>query len=241
MSGVAASVGGPWSGCLHGGHGSSDVPAGRPCGRKLESVKANVFFSRMGELKMNKALLAVVGAALVAGTASAQLKTYTGGGGPINDLADQRFTIFVPDHWTPVIVDSIAIDMSHTWVGDLYIEVRHKTPNDYSVVLSDRPGVPASTFGNSNDLNGVYVFRDGFAPFSETGAVPPGTYGPHAGQTISRTVQDKFGEWSLFISDRAGGDVGTVRGWSITFNNVPAPGALALLGLGGLVAGRRRR
>ncbi len=112
---------------------------------------------------------------------------------------------------------------------------------DYSVVLCDRPGVPASTFGNSNDLNGNYVFRDGFAPLSETAAVPAGTYGPHAGQTIGRDVADKFGEWSLFISDNAGGDTGTVRGWSITFNNVPAPGSLALLGLGGIVAGRRRR
>ena len=192
---------------------------------------------------MNKALLAVVGAALVAGTASAQLKTYTGGGGAINDLASQRFTIFVPDH-SPAggsVVDNIAIDMSHTWVGDLFIEVRHKTPADYSVVLCDRPGVPASTFGNSSDLNGVYTFRDGFAPLSETGATPAGTYGPHAGQVISRGVQDKFGEWSLFISDNAGGDTGVVRGWSITFNNIPAPGSLALLGLGGLVAGRRRR
>ena len=196
---------------------------------------------------MNKALLAVVGAALVAGTASAQLKTYSGQGGDIADSAASRFSIFVPDH-SPAggsVVDNIAIDMSHTWVGDLFIEVRHKTPADYSVVLCDRPGNPASTFGNSDDLNGVYTFRDGFAPIPEnagaTGAVAPGTYGPHAGQVISRGVEDKFGEWSLFISDNAGGDTGTVRGWSITFNNVPAPGSLALLGLGGLVVGRRRR
>ena len=189
---------------------------------------------------MNKALLAVVGAALVAGTASAQLKTYSGAGGQIPDVSSTRFNIFVPDHG-PATVDNIPINMSHTWVGDLFIEVRHKTPADYSVVLCDRPGVPASTFGNSSDLSGNYVFRDGFAPLAETGATPAGTYGPHAGQVISRGVQDKFGEWSLFISDNAGGDTGVVRGWSITFNNIPAPGSLALLGLGGLVAGRRRR
>src|ERR1043165_9677142 len=108
----------------------------------------------MGVLEMNKILLGVVGAAAVATTASAQLKTYQGGGGAINDVSDQRFSIFVPDHGSAV-VDRAALDISHTWVGDLYIEVRHKTPADYVAVLLDRPGVPQSTFGNSDDLNGV--------------------------------------------------------------------------------------
>ena len=192
---------------------------------------------------MNKVILAVAGAAMVASSASAQVKTYTGGGGAINDLASQRFTIFVPDH-SPAggsVVDNIGMNIQHTWVGDLFIEVRHKTPADYSVVLCDRPGVPESTFGNSNDLNGTYIFRDGFAPISESAAVPAGTYGPIPGQVISRGVADKFGEWSLFISDNAGGDTGNVGSWSISFQNVPAPSSLALLGLGGLVAGRRRR
>jgi xanthosine utilization system XapX-like protein len=54
-------------------------------------------------------------------------------------------------------------------------------------------------------------------------------------------VADKFGEWSLFISDRAGGDFGSIGQWQINMVNLPAPGSLALLGVGGLVIGRRRR
>ena len=191
---------------------------------------------------MKNALIAVVGAAMIVGTSSATVvKTYTGQGGNIPDVSSARFTIFVPDH-SQSIVDNVTINgLTHTWAGDLYIEVRHKTPADYAVVLLDRPGVPASTFGNSNDLAGTYIFKDGFAPMSETGAIPAGTYGPHAGQVISRGVQDKFGEWSLFISDNAGGDTGSLSTWSIGFQNVPTPGSLALLGLGGLIGGRRRR
>lgn len=196
---------------------------------------------------MNRAFLTLVGATLLSGmtgTAAANfIATYYGGGGPIHDLSDQIFTMVVPDH-TPVgkitIVMGASLDVRHTWVGDLYVEFRHKMPHDYSVVLLDRPGVPASTFGNSADLNGVYVFMDGFAPIPEAGEVPAGPYGPHLGQLITRLVDDMFGEWTLLISDRSGGDSGELRGWSLTIFS-PAPGALTLLGLGGFVAARRRR
>ncbi|HED54817.1 MAG TPA: PEP-CTERM sorting domain-containing protein [Phycisphaerales bacterium] len=52
---------------------------------------------------------------------------------------------------------------------------------------------------------------------------------------------DAAGNWSIFITDNAGGDTGTVETISLEFTAVPAPASLALLGLGGLAATRRRR
>lgn len=188
-------------------------------------------------------LVAVAGFASGA-MAQSELKIYVGQPGPIADLTDNRFNLFVPDHGTILSFKAIEIDMQHTWCGDLTIVLTHKGPFPLSVVLLDRPGVPQSTFGNDDDMNGVYSFTDGGAPFPElgtaAGVVPPGTY---AGvEPLSRFVNnDKFGDWSLHIIDQAGGDVGQVFTWRIIVNNIPGPGPLALIGLAGLTALRRRR
>lgn len=55
------------------------------------------------------------------------------------------------------------------------------------------------------------------------------------------SVGGDAGVWTLRIYDWASGDTGSLGGWSIDVTHVPAPGALALLGLAGLVSGRRRR
>jgi hypothetical protein len=48
------------------------------------------------------------------------------------------------------------------------------------------------------------------------------------------------GNWSLFVVDDASADTGSIAGgWQIEV--IPSPGAMAMLGLGGLVAARRRR
>lgn len=50
---------------------------------------------------------------------------------------------------------------------------------------------------------------------------------------------DGTGTWTISVFDREAGDLGSLLGGAVTL--VPAPGAAALLGLGGLVATRRRR
>jgi hypothetical protein len=171
--------------------------------------------------------------AIFASSAAAELRTYTGPGGPISDLATQRFTIFVADHG-PANVDSIASDLHHTWAGDLFVTVRH---DDYSVTLMDRLGAPNSTRDNSDDLIGTYIFRDGYAPMPESwtaeGVILPGTYGPHRHEVVSRSVEDMFGVWTFTVIDAAGGDVGQVGWWSFTVDTVPAPSALMILVLFG--------
>lgn len=194
---------------------------------------------------MRPGFVVAVGAVSACRVATAQFDTYTGPGGPINDFTGQRFTIFVSQHGNAT-VEFVTLDISHTWAGDLYIEVRHKTPADYACILMNRPGVPQSRWGNSDDLDGVYTFKDGFTPIPETvgatGFIVPGMYGPHAGQMIRQVVSDSFGEWSLYISDDGGGDVGVLRSWSLTLLDLaPAPSSLGILGIGALVMARRKR
>jgi hypothetical protein len=49
--------------------------------------------------------------------------------------------------------------------------------------------------------------------------------------------------WTLTIVDRAGGDTGSISGWSAegTYTAVPEPASMAVLGLGAAALIRRRR
>ncbi len=63
-----------------------------------------------------------------------------------------------------------------------------------------------------------------------------------AGTIAASGVADTSGIWTITVSDEFDdfGQDGILNG-TITINKVPAPSALALLGMGGLLAGRRRR
>ena len=118
---------------------------------------------------------------------------------------------------------SIRVNMTHTWVGDLI--VRLTSPCGTSFVF-DRPGVPASLFGNSQDLGGVYTFNLAAAtiiPEVNTGAATiapgsfrpsntPGVAHPWTGLTFPCTAG---GNWTLTISDNGGGDLGRLIDWAI--------------------------
>jgi len=200
------------------------------------------------------AAVAALGVLALAASASANdPKSYTGQGGAFNDFVDPnpgvtRFEIFVPDSGEIKEMHSVVLNgLTHTWAGDLLITLTHKDTGT-TVVLVDRPGVTGGVgFGESQDYNGNYTFADGFAPipdeFGNAGAaLPSGTYGLHTGNALSAFVgEDKFGVWSLVVTDFAGGDTGALGNWVINMSNVPAPGALALLGLAGVAARRRRR
>lgn len=133
---------------------------------------------------------------------------------------------------------SLIVDVHHTWVGDLVIEL-DGGPNG-SIVLLDRPGVPESFFGDSADLDGVYIFRDGGAMFPEDSPGPSVTPGEYAPVQPFSSLLGADGTWTLRFTSHAAGDVGDVFGWWITYKPVPAPGAL-LLAPGGLPLLRRRR
>lgn len=196
-------------------------------------------------MKKTLAILAVAGLASVASAQSAP-KVYSTNPEPNLAIPDNNpqgvsSTIIVPD--TGIIADFeyLWIDMTHSWVGDLTITLSH---TGGSAIVLDRPGFPASTFGNSDDLAGIYTFTDVDPAFPETagsGLVAPGFYRSATDLGLAFNGDEKFGDWTLTIVDAAAGDTGTLNAWGFAVTNVPTPGAFALLGLGGLAAARRRR
>lgn len=115
----------------------------------------------------------------------------------------------------------VAVAIDHTWVGDLAISLT--SPLGTTVSLLDRPGVPAGSFGCSNDNMDV-VFSDAASVDPETSC--PGTTPWLSGAVLPASPLSAFdgestlGTWTLTVSDNAGGDTGNIVSWSL----VPTPG-----------------
>lgn len=133
----------------------------------------------------------------------------------------------------------VSINARHSWVGDLIIRVTSPCGTTF---LFDRPGVPASTVGNSNNLGtssattpppAVYIFDLAAATvIPETalaaGFIPTGSYRPSdVGGAAHNWAGLTFpcagtGNWTLSVSDNAGGDLGVIVDWAILYDS-PAP------------------
>lgn len=206
------------------------------------------------EMKHMKKTLAILAVAGLASVASAQ--TFPGAGvgaipdngGPTGVGLDITFAVSGTSIGNSL--DNVSITLTHSWAGDIVAVLT--APNGDNVQVMGRLGAGTTNgFGNSNDLSGTYRFFNAGTAMSTTGAVPAGDYaryGTLGGTTVPAVDADDYtvftgddlnGTWHLFVTDWAGSDTGSVSAAAITI--VPAPGALALLGLGGLAAGRRRR
>jgi hypothetical protein len=154
--------------------------------------------------------------------------------GPSNAPTTTTFAASSASTDTIITLDSITIrGLQHTWYSDL------------SFTLSN--GVSSVQFftdttGSGLDYNGDYTFVVGGAAFPTTGAVvPPGSYGASNDFSTTFAGASVGGPWTLSVTDAFTGDVGRLNSFELNFTVVPTPGAAALLGLGGLVMGRRRR
>lgn len=126
----------------------------------------------------------------------------------------------------------VRINARHSWVGDLKFTLTSPCGTTF---LFDRPGVPTTSFGNSNNLGttnaaipppAVYTFDlAGATVIPETalgsGFIPAGTYQPSdvngashnwAGLTFPCSAA---GNWVLNVADNASGDVGVLVDWQI--------------------------
>ncbi len=111
---------------------------------------------------------------------------------------------------------NVRVAITHTWVGDLKITLR--SPAGTVVTLLDRPGVPASTFGCSNDNMNV-TFDDAGSLNLETHCA--GTNPWYVGVALPASAlsafngQSSLGDWVLNVSDNAGADTGTLTAWEL--------------------------
>ena len=116
----------------------------------------------------------------------------------------------------------VALDISHTWVGDLIITLTH-AESGITRALVNRPGVIDTGFGCSG--NDIDLFLDDEATLSIQNDC---TGGPNpqqafiAGESYTPAQSlDVFdgvtldGNWTINVSDRAGGDIGTLHGWCL--------------------------
>ncbi len=117
----------------------------------------------------------------------------------------------------------VRVNLQHTWVGDISVQLTSPCGTTFTF---DRPGVPASTFGNSDDVNGVYVFdatlASGIPEVAVAGLVPAGNYAPTDANGVVNSTWAAMtfpcsaaGTWTLKIVDGAGGDVGTLIDWAL--------------------------
>ena len=135
---------------------------------------------------------------------------------PDDDPAGVSTTITVAD--TGSVLDmNVDLDIEHTWVGDLIVTL--ESPMGTSVTLIDQMGVPASTFGCSNNDLLVTLDDEAGAPIEDecTGSPITGSFIPN--EALSAFDGEEVnGDWILTISDNAGGDTGMLNAWTLNYD-----------------------
>lgn len=187
-------------------------------------------------------ILGYIALAMFVGTAAAQPKVYQWNGTqdiPDNDPAGTSNIITVPDHGDIADLD-VDLIIQHTWQGDIIVNLT--SPGGTTATLVNRPGFPALTFGFSADnygdpSSGAFFLDDEAASVYDQPAVAgpgisnvSGNWLPDLGPLSLFDGADKFGDWTINVSDNAGGDTGALLQWSLHFVNVPEPTTLGLLG-----------
>lgn len=124
---------------------------------------------------------------------------------------------------------NVSVKINHTWVGDLFVQLRHVDTNKSTAII-DRPGVPAISFGCSGDNVDVTLDDSAANPVENACAasVPAisGTLRPNNALTTFFNGDDAGGLWEMKVIDSAGSDVGTFVNWCLiptTGGSPPTP------------------
>jgi subtilisin-like proprotein convertase family protein len=151
---------------------------------------------------------------------SISAQTYTGGSGPINDVATNDFPIVVSG-LSPATIDTnnfgletVCMNLTHTYDSDLEISII--APDGTSKILASGLGGGGDNYTNTC-FNGFAstAISSGNAPFT-------GTFIPQGVMGMVNNGQNGNGTWILRVRDMAAQDVGNLFSWSLTFGNNPA-------------------
>jgi subtilisin-like proprotein convertase family protein len=181
---------------------------------------------------------------------------YTGAGFTIPDNVPAGVSSVISVVGDTRSITSIEVTLTgmvHTWVGDLNARLTSPSGTVFPLFIRIGRTLENPGAGSAADLFGDYVFTDTattslWVPAATVGSGPiqPGAYrtsGPRSAAATSLNGafagQNSNGQWRLSISDNAGADLGRLQSWSLSI--VPAPGSLAIFGIAGLAAARRRR
>jgi len=118
-----------------------------------------------------------------------------------------------PATLTPGTVVSVSLDITHTYTGDLVLEL--VAPSGNKIKLSNRRGGAGDNFTGTifNGLASTPI-ANGVAPFT-------GTFTPD--ETFNTLTGNINGVWNLKVSDLAGVDTGSINNWTLNLNNlIPA-------------------
>jgi subtilisin-like proprotein convertase family protein len=108
---------------------------------------------------------------------------------------------------TTVRIESVKFNITHTYDGDLIIYL--KAPDGTQITLVNRRGGSGDNFTNTVLKTGGTPIASGSAPFT-------GTYAPEVAFS-NLNGKNPNGIWGLVVTDRAGGDVGSLQNWEISF------------------------
>lgn len=110
----------------------------------------------------------------------------------------------------------LAVEIDHTWVGDVSVMLRHED-SAVEMIAIDRPGVPASGFGCSNNDIDATLDDEAFTPVEGQcagGVAIAGNFRPNQSLTAFDALA-LAGTWTLRVSDAAGDDTGTLLRWCL--------------------------
>lgn len=131
---------------------------------------------------------------------------------------------------TPLFITDLNVDLNadHMWPGDVQLTLEHA---GISVVIYDRPGVPATQFGCDTDDFNIILDDEGTGgpietacSLTEPSAQSPPNYTP-ANALDAFDGMDAVGEWTITSIDFFNGDNGTLLSWSlhVGFNGQACP------------------
>ncbi|MBI2271818.1 MAG: PKD domain-containing protein [Bacteroidetes bacterium] len=106
-------------------------------------------------------------------------------------------------------IASVCLNITHTFDGDLDIFL--VCPGGTQIELSTDNGGGSNNYTNTCFTVADPIITGGTAPFT-------GSYSPEQAFTLLNGCTAN-GTWNLLVKDDAGGDVGSITGWTITFNN----------------------